>query len=307
MAYTNSSTRIISKLANSTKVSRRSYFTAPPFSSWPNQNFGLQGPAPFVTPVAVPVPVPVPLYSHPGQGIGIGSWGTQNGNLIGLGGGQTSTLGNGFAPIKSESDKSMQRFYDTLDAERDKRVGGGGPAPWVWWRDQAWAPNQSHNGQNWNQGYGHHSERLNSRIMITRMLIGLKQANKISFEKLANAINRSEMWTASALFGQHPFSKNEAEKIVEVLGVPKHMNERIVLLLQEAPLRGSVLMDVPSDPTIYRLYEIMQVYGIPFKALLTEKVGDGIMSAVDCKIDVNTEGNRVRLTIDSAFEPYGSW
>jgi len=148
------------------------------------------------------------------------------------------------------------------------------------------------------------------------LLLCAKKVAGITFTDIAKKINRSEFWTTSALLGQQPLTKEESETIIDMLQLDKRMEkkyrEKIILLLTEPPLRGSLFFQtVPTDPTIYRLYEIIQVYGTTFKALLNEKFGDGIMSAVDVRmnLDKSTDdnGDRVKFTIDGAFEPYSKY
>ena len=87
------------------------------------------------------------------------------------------------------------------------------------------------------------------------------------------------------------------------------LNEDEIALLQTIPLRGSVENNMPTDPTIYRFYEVMQVYGTTLKALVHEQFGDGIMSAINFKMDLKKVadpegGERVVITLDGKFLPY---
>lgn len=99
-------------------------------------------------------------------------------------------------------------------------------------------------------------------------------------------------------------SKTEAENAAQMLG----LNEDETLMLQEAPYRGSLPAAVPTDPTIYRFYELLQVYGTTWKALIHEEFGDGIMSAIDFDMSIDRQrdekGDRVRLTMSGKFLPY---
>jgi cyanate lyase len=99
-------------------------------------------------------------------------------------------------------------------------------------------------------------------------------------------------------------SKAEAENAARVLG----LNEDETLLLQEAPYRGSLPTAVPTDPMIYRFYELLQVYGTTWKALIHEESGDGIMSGIDFNMSLERQpdekGDRVRLTLSGKFLPY---
>jgi cyanate lyase len=108
----------------------------------------------------------------------------------------------------------------------------------------------------------------------------------------------------AALLGQHPMSAEEAEQVVDMLG----LDQEVAAVLQEIPMRGSLDTDVPVDPTIYRLYEIIQVYGTTIKALIHEEFGDGIMSAINFGLNVerveDSDGDRVRITYEGKFLPY---
>ncbi|MBV9197630.1 MAG: cyanase [Solirubrobacterales bacterium] len=104
--------------------------------------------------------------------------------------------------------------------------------------------------------------------------------------------------------GQHPFSADEANELVRIVDLPAEATRA----LTEIPTRGALDGAVPVDPTIYRLYEVIQVYGPALKALIHEDFGDGIMSAINFRADVeripDPAGDRVRITLDGKFLPY---
>jgi cyanate lyase len=130
------------------------------------------------------------------------------------------------------------------------------------------------------------------------------QAKGLTFAELASELGRPRVWLAAAVFGQHPFPRDVAEKVVATLGLP----ESAVSALQQIPTRAGLGAAVPADPTIYRLYEVIQVYGPALKALLHEDFGDGIMSAINFRADIervpDPAGDRVRITFDGKFLPY---
>ena len=99
-------------------------------------------------------------------------------------------------------------------------------------------------------------------------------------------------------------SAEAARSLVATLG----LSDAIVPVLEEVPMRGALDSPVPTDPTIYRLYEVLQVYGPALKALIHEEFGDGIMSAINFRADVervaDPGGDRVRITLDGKFLPY---
>ncbi len=114
------------------------------------------------------------------------------------------------------------------------------------------------------------------------------------------------MWIAAVFYRQASASLEEATKIVAALG----LGTEIVASLTEYPVKGLGPV-VPTDPLIYRFYEIMQVYGMPLKSVIHEKFGDGIMSAIDFTLDVDKEedpkGDRVKITMSGKFLPYKKW
>lgn len=126
----------------------------------------------------------------------------------------------------------------------------------------------------------------------------------LTFAELAARFERPRVWLAAAVLGQHPFSGEEAEELVAMLDLPAEA----AVALTAIPTRGALHGAVPVDPTIYRLYEVIQVYGPAFKALIHEEFGDGIMSAINFRADVervtDPAGDRVRITFDGKFLPY---
>src|SRR5580693_1537546 len=116
---------------------------------------------------------------------------------------------------------------------------------------------------------------------------------KVTWAQLAEAVDRPLAWTTAALLGQHPMTADQADAAD-------------ALLLQ--PTRGALDAPVPTDPTIYRFYEVLQVYGPTIKELIHEEFGDGIMSAINFRMDIAREpdpaGDRVVVTLDGKFLPY---
>jgi cyanate lyase len=143
-----------------------------------------------------------------------------------------------------------------------------------------------------------------SREEVTQQILEAKREKNLTFEAIAQKVGRHKVWTTAALLGQHPMSAEEADAVVDLLG----LDPEVVEALQQIPLRGSLDSDVPVDPTIYRIHEITQVYGTTIKALIHEEFGDGIMSAINFKMDIerveDPEGERVRITYEGKFLPY---
>ncbi len=141
---------------------------------------------------------------------------------------------------------------------------------------------------------------------IVSHLFAAKQAKGLSFADLEKILNRDEVWIAAVLYRQAATSEDEAKLLVEALG----LDPSYVDLLMEYPIKGLGPI-VPTDPFIYRFYEIIQVYGFPLKSVIQEKFGDGIMSAIDFTMDVDKEvdpqGDRVKLTMSGKFLHYKKW
>lgn len=142
---------------------------------------------------------------------------------------------------------------------------------------------------------------------ITEKLLAAKKEKGLTFADLEKMVGRDEVWIASVFYGQASASEDEASKIVSALGLGPEFADS----LTEFPLKGSLDPVIPTDPLIYRFYEIMQVYGMPMKAVIHEKFGDGIMSAIDFTLDVEKEedpkGDRVKVIMCGKFLPYKKW
>jgi len=147
-----------------------------------------------------------------------------------------------------------------------------------------------------------------TRQEATAKILGAKQKQKLSWEQIAKGVGRHKVWTTAALLGQHPMSAEEAESVVRILGFAEGEAQDVSLALQEYPMRGALDSAVPVDPTIYRFYELIQVYGPTIKALIHEEFGDGIMSAIDFDMEIkrkeDPKGDRVVVTLNGKFLPY---
>lgn len=141
---------------------------------------------------------------------------------------------------------------------------------------------------------------------ITEKLLAAKKAKGISFTDLENLLGRDEVWIAALFYGQASASEDEASKLLHALD----LSQDLVSELTAFPLKGLGPV-VPTDPLIYRFYEIMQVYGMPMKEVIQEKFGDGIMSAIDFTLDIekieDPKGDRVKVTMNGKFLPYKKW
>ncbi|HAZ47032.1 MAG TPA: cyanase [Cyanobacteria bacterium UBA11369] len=141
---------------------------------------------------------------------------------------------------------------------------------------------------------------------VTQKLLAAKKEKNISFSDLEKILGRDEVWIAAVIYRQASADESEANQLIEALGLPPHYAQE----LTECPLKGLGPV-VPTDPLIYRFYEIMQVYGMPIKAVIHDKFGDGIMSAIDFTLNVEKEedpkGDRVKIIMSGKFLPYKKW
>jgi len=143
-----------------------------------------------------------------------------------------------------------------------------------------------------------------TRAELTEKISAIKRKKGLTWAQLAKEVGRSPVWTTAALLGQMPMSKDEAQKAARMLD----LQEEEMVLLQTIPMRGALDSTPPVDPTIYRFYELIQVYGTTWKELIHEEFGDGIMSAIDFEVALermpDPKGDRVKLTIHGKFLPY---
>ena len=132
----------------------------------------------------------------------------------------------------------------------------------------------------------------------------LRIRNSISWTQLADAINAPLIWTISAVLGQQPMSAAQATTIGELLG----LDHEVIDQFTRQPTRGTDSGGLPSDPTLYRFYEALSVYGPALKEWVHEEFGDGIMSAINFGIEVDRVadpgGDRVAITFNGKFLPY---
>jgi len=144
-----------------------------------------------------------------------------------------------------------------------------------------------------------------TRQELTEKIRDRKRASGKTWQALAAEIRPgSEVLTTAALLGQMMLLPEEAAKAATALG----LDEVETAMLAEVPYRGSLPAAVPTDPLIYRLHELISVYGTTFKALIEEEFGDGIMSAIDFDMtmtrQVDPKGDRVKLEMTGKFLPY---
>ena len=145
-----------------------------------------------------------------------------------------------------------------------------------------------------------------NKLDVTELIFAIKKEQELSWQSIADAIGMSVVWTTSACLGMNSFPEREAENLIEHLNLPLETKP----VLMEYPTKEWD-KSVPQDPLVYRLYEVVGVYGDTLKEVIQEKFGDGIMSAIDFSMDVkkeeNPKGDRVILTLNGKFLPYKSW
>lgn len=143
-----------------------------------------------------------------------------------------------------------------------------------------------------------------NRNDVTEMIVSSRIKQGIKWADVAKQVGLSKEWVTAGCLGQMTFEKQQAEVIGRIFNLP----QEAVQLLQVVPYKGSLPTAVPTDPLIYRFYELVSVYGTTFKELIHEEFGDGIMSAIDFKMDLKREpnpaGDRVSITMSGKYLPY---
>jgi cyanate lyase len=146
-----------------------------------------------------------------------------------------------------------------------------------------------------------------NREDVTQLVLTGKRRRQLTWAQLAGATGQSKEWTTAALLGQMTLTAEQAVNVGEMLGLP----DEAVELLQVVPYKGSLPTTVPTDPLIYRFYELVNVYGTTIKELIHEEFGDGIMSAIDFSMDITREpdpkGDRVHIVMSGKFLPYRTY
>ena len=148
---------------------------------------------------------------------------------------------------------------------------------------------------------------ITHRQQVTDMIISAKVLKSIKWADVAKEIGLSKEWVTAACLGQMAFNKQQAEKVGQIF----ELSDEAVAWLQIVPYKGSLPTSVPTDPLIYRWYEVVNVYGSTIKELIHEEFGDGIMSAIDFSMDIqceeNPNGDRVNVVLSGKFLPYKTY
>ena len=143
-----------------------------------------------------------------------------------------------------------------------------------------------------------------AKTELGQKILAIKAKKSLTWAQIAERIGRSPVWTCAACLGQMSMSADQAEKAGLLLG----LDEDEMVLLQTIPYRGALPTAVPTDPLIYRFYELVMVYGTTWKELIHEEFGDGIMSAIDFDMTLERQpdqkGDRVKIAMSGKFLAY---
>ncbi|KAA1031041.1 cyanase [Pseudonocardia sp. EV170527-09] len=144
------------------------------------------------------------------------------------------------------------------------------------------------------------------RLSAARVVLARKKKLGLTWDKIAEALGRSLEWSTSALLGQQTLTREQAEAAGSLLD----LDDDVVDALTLPPERGAAAVDL-TDPLVYRLSEMVQVYGTTISELVREEFGDGIVSAIDFELDLqrvaDPKGDRAVITLNGKFLPYRVW
>jgi cyanate lyase len=146
-----------------------------------------------------------------------------------------------------------------------------------------------------------------SREEVTRKIVASKVAKGVKWADVAARLGLSKEWVTAACLGQMTLSVEQAAVVAEIFDLTEDDSKWLTVV----PYKGSLPTAVPTDPLIYRFYELVNVYGTTLKELIHEEFGDGIMSAIDFKMDITREadpkGDRVQIVMSGKFLPYKTY
>jgi len=146
-----------------------------------------------------------------------------------------------------------------------------------------------------------------SRLEVTEKIVAAKVSKGLKWADVAQQVGLSKEWVTAGCLGQMTFTAAQADIIGRIFG----LSSEDIQWLTVVPYKGSLPTAVPTDPLIYRFYELVNVYGTTFKELIHEEFGDGIMSAIDFNMQLSREsdpkGDRVRITMSGKYLPYKTY
>ncbi|GAN64479.1 cyanate lyase [Acetobacter indonesiensis NRIC 0313] len=143
-----------------------------------------------------------------------------------------------------------------------------------------------------------------NRLLVTEKIISTKVLKGLNWADIAKKVGSSKEWVTAACLGQMTFNESQAAIVGEIFD----LTDEEVKWLQVVPSKGTLPTAIPTDPVLYRFYEMLNVYGSTLKALIHEEFGDGIMSAIDFNMAIqreeNNAGDRVKIVLSGKFLPY---
>lgn len=146
-----------------------------------------------------------------------------------------------------------------------------------------------------------------NKTEMTATILAAKAARNLTWAAIAQVAGLSEVFTTSACLGENALDPAEAERVAAVLG----LGPEIAKALTEFANKGEAAPTIPKEPLQYRFQEIIYVYGATMKALIEEKFGPGIMSAIDFTMDIDRvpdpKGDRVKIVMNGKFLGYKKW
>ncbi|MEY4082777.1 MAG: cyanase [Pseudomonadota bacterium] len=146
-----------------------------------------------------------------------------------------------------------------------------------------------------------------TREDVTDLIMATKIQKRIKWADVAPKLKLSKEWVTAACLGQMALTNAQAKTIAKIFDLPAEA----VPVLEAVPYKGSLRTSVPTDPLIYRFYELISVYGTTFKELIHEEFGDGIMSAIDFKMDLQRQpdpnGDRVQIVMSGKYLSYKTY
>lgn len=146
-----------------------------------------------------------------------------------------------------------------------------------------------------------------NREAVTDLIMATKIQKRIRWADVAARLELSKEWVTAACLGQMAMTPAQASAVAEIFSLPPEA----IPVLEAVPYKGSLPTSIPTDPLIYRFYELVAVYGTAFKELIHEEFGDGIMSAIDFKMDLQREedpkGDRVKIVMSGKYLAYKTY
>ena len=143
-----------------------------------------------------------------------------------------------------------------------------------------------------------------AKTALGQKILGIKKKKGLNWAEIGARLGHAPVWTCAACLGQMSMTEDTAEKAGALFG----LDAEEVETLQAIPYRGSLPTAVPTDPLIYRFYELLMVYGTTWKEMIHEEFGDGIMSAIDFDMSLERQpdqkGDRIKIGMSGKFLAY---